>query len=223
MTITVNSIATPLKVLISWFMKLSILGVVFYSFFIRVNIPFATLAVLAFSISLAPNIIEKNHKINLPLELDLLVTFALYLHIVLGEWARFYHNIKGYDWIVHYVGTAVVSILAFLLTYTLHYTRKLRLTLPFIAFFTVIFALAMGTLWEITEFTVDRFFGYDTQKGLNNTMWDLIFDLIGGVTTALLGVFYIRFLSGDEKRELVYPIRELLKDLLRKRRRKQAR
>lgn len=215
MNSTLTAIATPLKVLISWLMKLSIGGVVIYSLFIRTNIPFALLATLALGISMTPNIIERNHKINLPLELDLLITFALYLHIVLGEWAHFYHTIKGYDLIVHYVGTAVVAILAFLLTYTLHYTGKLRLTLPFIGFFTVVFALAMGTIWEIAEFIVDKF-GYDAQKGLKNTMWDLIFDLIGGMTTAILGILYIKFLSGDERKKLVYPIRKILKDFFSK-------
>jgi hypothetical protein len=59
------------------------------------------------------------------------------------------------------------------------------------------FALGMGTLWEIFEFAMDRLWGMNMQKamlgdpsGLTDTMWDLIVDAVGAGGIAILGYGY---------------------------------
>lgn len=194
----------------SWAMKSSILGVVFYALFYKGDVPLALLALAAFGITLTPTILSRNYRITLPLYLDFLIALALMLDIVFGEGARFYDWVTGWDWMTHFIGTFVIAMFAFSMVYTFHYTGKLRLSLPFIAFFTMMASLAVGALWEIAEFAVDHF-GYNSQKGLNNTMWDLIFDAVGGFAVAVLGVLYIRYLAHREKRQLVSPFRRIFK------------
>lgn len=193
---------------LSWLMKLLLLGLLPYELYIG-EYPFALATALAIVLSFIPSIVERNNRVHLPFELDFLITSALFLHIFLGEVLMFYERVSIWDNVLHFYGTAVVAILAFMIVYTLHYTKKLRLTLPFIGLFTVTFALAVGSLWEIAEFTVDAVFAENTQKGLADTMWDLVYDLIGGVFIAVLGMLYVRFTKPETRRRLTRPLGEI--------------
>ncbi len=193
---------------LSWLMKFLLVGLLPYEVY-RGEYLFAFATLLAIALSFIPSIVERNYHITLPFELDLLITLALFLHTFLGEWLMFYERLWLWDKILHVYGSAVISMLAFMIVYTLHYTKKLRLTIPFVGFFTVIFAMAVGALWEIIEFTVDNLFDKTTQKGLDDTMWDLINDLIGGMVVAVLGMLYVRYSRPETRKRLARPIGEI--------------
>jgi hypothetical protein len=61
--------------------------------------------------------------------------------------------------------------------------------------------LASGVLWEIFEFLIDELttmFGYEasmTQYGINDTMTDLLFDLLGAVLAATWATAYLSDIS----------------------------
>jgi len=62
-----------------------------------------------------------------------------------------------------------------------------------VAFFAFCFAVMIGALWEIWEFTLDQLFGLNTQKsGLVDTMWDLIVDAMGALIGAGAGWAYLK-------------------------------
>lgn len=189
-------------------MKFVLLGLLPYEVYLG-HYLFAMATVLAIVLSFVPSMVERNYNIHLPFELDFLITLALFLHTFLGEVMLFYERVWLWDKVLHLYGTGVVSILAFMIVYTLHYTGKLRLTIPFIGFFTVTFALAVGSLWEIAEFSVDFLFGKVTQKSLDDTMWDLVYDLIGGVMIAVVGMFYVRYSKPETRKRLTRPLGEV--------------
>ncbi len=193
---------------LSWLMKLLLVGL-FPLEIMRGAYLFALATLLAIIISFVPSIVQRNYRVVLPFELDLLITLALFLHIFLGEWFMFYERLWIWDKVLHVYGSAVVAILAFMTVYTLHYTKKLRLTIPFVGFFTVIFALAMGAVWEIIEFSVDAVFSLTTQKGLQDTMWDLINDLVGGIVVAVIGMIYVRYSRPETRKRLARPLGEV--------------
>ena len=63
----------------------------------------------------------------------------------------------------------------------------------FVALFVFAFSMMMGSVWEIFEFSIDSFFGFNMQKsGLVDTMWDLIVDAIGALFISILGYFYVK-------------------------------
>lgn len=161
-------------------------------------------------ISLVPSIIERNYRVTLPFELDLLITLSLFLHTFMGEGLDLYKRVPYWDKLLHLYGGSVVAIFGFLIAYTLHYTKKVRLSIPLIGLFTVTFALAVGALWEIGEFAVDSAFGRHTQDGLADTMWDLIDDLIGGSFAAALGMLYVRYSKPETRKRLTKPLGEVL-------------
>ena len=193
---------------ISWLMKLVLLAMLPYEIYTG-DYPFALATLVAIAVSLTPAVLERNYKITLPFEFDLLITLAIFLHMFLGETLMFYERIEQWDTVLHLFSTAVISLLAFMIVYTFHYTKKLRLSIPLVGFFTVIFAMFVGSLWEILEYVVDVVFKTSAQKGLPDTMWDLIYDLLAGVIVACLGMTYVRYSKPDERRRVTRPLREL--------------
>lgn len=170
---------------------------------------FAAATAIAIAISLVPAVVERNHRMHLPFEFDFLITLALFLHTFLGEGFMFYEKVYAWDKALHLYGTAVISLLAFMIVYSLHYTRKLRLTIPLIGFFTVTFALAVGAMWELCEFAVDLLFDKNTQKGLDDTMWDIFYDLVGGTVVAAFGMVYVRYTAPETRKKLTKPLGEI--------------
>ncbi len=197
-----------LSTALSWLMKFIMIGMLPYVVYKEFYL-FALATVVAIGISLLPSIVERNYRITLPFEMDLLITLLIFLHTFFGEWLKFYDRLWIWDKILHVYGTAVISLLAFMIVYSLHYTKKLRLTLPFVGLFTIIFAMAVGSFWEIGEFAVDKIFNKDTQTGLDNTMWDLINDFIGGAFISILGIIYIRYSKPHDRKRLTKPLGEI--------------
>ena len=65
--------------------------------------------------------------------------------------------------------------------------------------FAFLFAVTIGTLWEIFEFFMDQFFGLNMQKpmlgdpsGLTDTMWDMIVNAIGATCISFVGWRYLK-------------------------------
>lgn len=193
---------------LSWFMKLLMVLLLPVELY-KGEYLFSILLVFSVVLSLVPSLVQRSYSVTLPFELDLLITLSIFLNTFMGEGLNFYQRIWLYDKALHIYGSAVVGLLAFVVVYTLNYTRKVRLSLPLIGFFTVTFAMAMGGIWEIMEFTVDSLFDKTTQNGLTDTMWDLINDLIGGIITAVIGMLYVKYSNPDVRKKLAMPLGEV--------------
>jgi len=193
---------------LSWFMKLLMVLLLPVELY-KGDYLFSILLVFSVVLSLIPSLVERSYRVTLPFELDLLITLSIFLNTFMGEGMNFYQKVRLYDKALHIYGTAVVGLLAFVIVYTLNYTRKVRLSLPFIGFFTFTFAMAMGGIWEIMEFAVDSVFGKTTQNGLADTMWDLINDFVGGVITAAIGMLYVKYSNPDTRKRLAMPLGEV--------------
>ena len=199
---------TTISAALSWLMKLILAGLFFYSAY-KWDYLLAAAAIIAILLSLLPSLLGRNYNATLPWELDFLITLALFLHTFFGEWLRYYDRLWFFDKIMHLYGTSLIAILAFMIVYTFHATGKLRLTLPFIGLFTVAFAMAVGGLWEIGEFAFDKTFGRNTQYSLDNTMWDMVNNLIGGTLVAFIGMLYVRYSRPDERKRITKTVGEV--------------
>lgn len=97
---------------------------------------------------------------------------------------------------LHALSGIVLGFIGFLIVHLISEERNVKLPPILIAIFSFSFALALGVMWEIFEFSMDRGFGMVMQhNSLVDTMTDLIVDAIGGIFTALVGYFYVK--GGD--------------------------
>jgi hypothetical protein len=199
---------TTLNNAISWAMVLLLLAVLVNEIVLGQYV-YAAGAVAAIIIAFLPAIISRNIKVNLPWYLEFLVLLALFLHI-LGNSLYLYRSIAYYDVIMHLLGTAIIALIAFLVVFVLHFTGKIKVSIRLIGIFTFIFALAVGALWEIAEFSLDQVMKTNAQMtwldpaaGLKDTNTDLIFDALAGGIVAIIGMWYVKRISPKAMRSYV--------------------
>jgi len=149
-------------------------------------------------ITLVPSILKRNFHVTLPWILDFMITITLFVHIA-GGILSLYNTFPLYDKIAHFISAVFVSFLAFIVIYILdEYWEGLHMDKYAMAFFVIVATMAMGVAWEFNEWITDLFFGTNSQRGLQDTMTDLLVDTIGGTIMAIVGVNMIK--SGKLKR-----------------------
>ncbi len=142
-----------------------------------------------------PALMERQFKVTIPPEFELLAILFIFASLFLGEVRGYYLRFWWWDALLHTGSGLLLGLVAFLLVYVLNQIERIDLHLKpgFVALFSFAFAMAVGAVWEIFEFAVDSFFGLNMQKsGLNDTMWDLIVDAFGALVFAVTGYLYMR-------------------------------
>lgn len=188
--------------LISYFMKIILIIAIIYEF-IKSNYSALFISILTLILLLFPYFLKNKYNMILPLEIEFLITFFIFGTLFLGEVQGFYLKYAYWDLILHGLSGILLGLLGFAIVYSVvkYDERKNNLTPVFIALFTFTFAVAIGAIWEIYEFTMDTLFGFNMQKtGLIDTMSDLIVDSIGALFISFSAYYY----SKNVKRGLFY-------------------
>ncbi len=117
----------------------------------------------------------------------LLVTGTLLAaHIVFGMYFELYEASVWYDKIMHVIGSSAVAYVLFVTVDV--YSRQWQLAMPPIVapMLVVLGTLSAGTFWEFFEYGIDTTGLFQAQRGLDDTMQDLLADAIGAVIAATL-------------------------------------
>lgn len=154
--------------------------------------------IIALGLTMVPAAVTRRGYITLPWEINLLVALSLYLHIAGGVRGFYEIYYPYYDKVAHLISGITVSVLAFVAVLLLDRFSRLNLSRRMIVGFVIIFAMAMEGFWEIYEWTFDTFLGTTLQHGLDDTMLDMIFVLVGAVAVALAGNRYLSEFSKEE-------------------------
>jgi hypothetical protein len=153
-------------------------------------------AFIGFFLTCIPYLIARRIQVTLPWEVNLLIAFAVFLHVA-GYSQQLYSLLYPYyDKFAHFVSSVTVAVLAFVSILLINRFSCTKLARWQIFFYILIFTMAIGAFWEIYEYLMDTFFStYLTkplQHGLDDTMVDLIIDLFGGFVVGLFGMWYIQ-------------------------------
>lgn len=166
----------------------------------------AFLTSMIIAITFFPLLFERRFRIHIPPELQLAAIAFVFASLFLGEIRDYYTRFWWWDMALHTTSGFLLGILGFLLVHVMNETEKIHVHMKpgFVAFFAFMFALGVGALWEIFEFTMDSLFGMNMQKpmlgdpsGLTDTMWDLIVDATGALVIAVMGWRYLK--NADRK------------------------
>lgn len=165
---------------------------------------FATIAVLV-----APPLLARTSRANVPVELELAALWGAVSDMTLGRLAGLYAGTIWYDKVLHFGNSLLVGLLAFLCVYALRFTGRLQAASTASAIIIVLLALGVGALWEIAEYVADLTFAKGAQGSpalppLDDTMWDLILDGIGGALGGLVGAVYMRRSRRSAQRALAF-------------------
>lgn len=152
-------------------------------------------SILTLFLGVLPSLLQKNYKINLPLEFELIILIFIFSTLYLGEVSGYYEIYWWWDIMLHTLSGIIIGMIGFLIVYILNSQKKIHLHLTpiFIAIITFSFAVSIGVIWEIFEYFMDIIFGLNMQRsGLVDTMGDLIVDSIGGIIIGTAGYFYTK-------------------------------
>lgn len=152
-------------------------------------------------VTFIPFIAERRLRVHIPPQLQLLGIAFVFAALFLGEMRDYYTRFWWWDILLHTASGLLLGVVGFLLVHVLNEVEKIGMHMKpgFVAFFAFLFAVGLGTLWEIFEFCMDTFFGTNMQKpmlhdpsGLLDTMVDLIVDTLGALVISLFGYYHLR-------------------------------
>jgi hypothetical protein len=161
----------------------------------------AFLVIAIMAIILSPAALGRRFRVHIPPEFQVLPIVFVFAALFLGEIQSYYVRIWWWDIALHTSSGLLTGILGFLLVYVLNESEHIDVHMRprFVALFAFLFAVTVGTLWEIFEFIMDQSFGANMQKsmfgdpsGLTDTMWDMIVNALGALVISVLGWWYMR-------------------------------
>lgn len=165
-----------------------------------------------------PNIISKKTKIVIPSNMYIAYILFLYGAVFLGEVRNYYYKVPHWDIILHTFSGVMFGALGFSFVNILNKYEKVHVKLSplFVSLFAFTFAVALGVIWEIYEFTFDGLLGLNMQKfalengtqlvgrtALADTMEDLIVDCIGAFTMSVIGYISLKYKKGWVEKLLI--------------------
>ncbi len=153
-------------------------------------------------VMMLPTFISRKFRLVVPNFMCVLYYIFLYLAVFLGEIFSFYYKIPYWDVLLHTMSGAMLGALGFILVDWLNQDARVKLSASpvFVSLFAFSFALAIGAMWEIYEFSFDAIFGLNMQKfrlengaglvgqaALVDTMKDIITDAVAAMAVSVIG------------------------------------
>jgi len=164
------------------------------------DLPTALNAIAGIAITFVPSFITRKYNIPLDPGLTLWITLAIFMD-ALGTFA-FYENVARWDNITHALSASVIAAAGYALIRAIDiYTDEIYIPSKMLFLFILLFVLATGVIWEIMEFLTDELaaeLGYKAvlvQHGINDTMIDMSFNLLGAILAATWGAAYLSDIS----------------------------
>ena len=166
-----------------------------------------TQCLLGLVVMFLPALLEKHLRITVPNYIYVMYFIFLYCAIYLGEVRSFFYVIPQWDTFLHGFSAMMLGSLGFSLVSILNDSKRTHVQLSplFVGLFAFCFAIAMGALWEIYEFSFDGLLGMNMQKfrledgtlligheALRDTMEDIITDALGALIVYVVGALTMK-------------------------------
>lgn len=124
------------------------------------------LCILTLLLLIVPSLVQLTFRVELPTTLEIIILLFIFAAEILGEISHFYLIFPFWDTILHTLNGFLAAAIGFSLVDLLNKSEKIQFELSplFIAIVAFCFSMTIGVIWEFFEFSMDTFFGMDTQK-----------------------------------------------------------
>jgi len=157
----------------------------------RWTVAFVSLSTLA--LSLTPPLLASRLHIRLPRWIIAAVALFVFATLFLGEVLDFYERLWWWDIALHGLSALGFGFTGFLFVFILFEGDRYAAPAWALGLLAFCFAVTIGVIWEVFEFSMDQAFGMNMQKsGLMDTMGDLVVDVIGAGIAGITGALYLR-------------------------------
>ncbi|WP_339104989.1 hypothetical protein [Haloterrigena salinisoli] len=185
--------------LLSRVMQVALAVLLLYGLFTR-DLTTVSNSAIALGITFLPAVFERDRRLPLEPGLVFWLTAAVFLH-ALGS-AGLYAFIGPWDSLTHTVSASIVAAAGYAVVRAIDlHTDEIYFPPRMLVAFILVFVLAFGVLWELLEFALDwsaQRLGLSAvvaQHGLDDTIVDLVYDVVGAAVAAIWGSFYLTELS----------------------------
>lgn len=151
---------------------------------------------IALGITFLPAALERNYRLPLDPWLAGWVTVAVFLH-TLGS-AGFYGYFGWWDHLTHAFSATLIAGIGYITVRALElHHAEILLPRRFAFVYIVTFVIAFGVVWELFEYGLDALSAATgltmplAQRGLDDTVIDLMFNTFGAVLVATFGQLYL--------------------------------
>ena len=124
------------------------------------------LCILTLVLFLVPSFIEKRIHIDIPDTLETIILLFIFSAEILGEINAYYLIFPYWDTLLHTINGFLAAALGLSLIDILNKNDKFAISLSpvFVALVAFCFSMTIGVIWELFEFSMDNFLGFDMQK-----------------------------------------------------------
>ena len=124
------------------------------------------LCILTLILFIVPSLVQATFKIDIPKTFEITILCFIFSAEILGEINGYYQLFEHWDVILHTLNGFLAASVGFSLVYLLNKNDNLQFSLSplFVVLVAFSFSMTIGVLWEIGEFSVDVFLGFDSQK-----------------------------------------------------------
>jgi hypothetical protein len=175
---------------------------------------------LGLTILFLPGLLERRCKVVITNFIYIFFVVFLYAAIILGEVHDFYYRVPHWDTLLHGCSGIMLGAIGVSVIDIFNNSKKVNLNLSegFTALFAFFFAVSLGGIWEIYEYSMDMFFGFNMQRyklengtplsgqsALYDTMKDLVFDVSGALVICILGYIMLKYKNKHTLKALSIP------------------
>jgi hypothetical protein len=182
-------------------------------------------ALITFILSYGPSINEARQKIDLPDILEIVIVLFIYAGLFLSSRFSLYRKYFWWDDLLHTLSGVIIGFIGFIAIHKMNHKYSMDISPLLVAIFSFTFAVTLGVIWEIMEFSCDVFIGSTHQQwdlpdtemlmgkpyqgsGLRDTMSDLIVDSIGAFVTSLITYYMYK----NQKKRTMEKIQKIIHD-----------
>jgi hypothetical protein len=151
----------------------------------------AIVAVLAFVITYWPKILKRVFGVEVPAEFEVIVILFLYGLFLFGKIQGFHFAIPFWSTLFNVAAAVALGFVGLAVMHALYRGDKIQGSPFVIAFFSFCFAVAVGAVWELFEYGLDSFLGFNLQ-GSGTLMVDLSTNIAGALVVSTFGYYYIK-------------------------------
>lgn len=124
------------------------------------------LCILTLILFLVPSFIEKRIHIDIPDTLETIILLFIFSAEILGEINAYYLIFPYWDTMLHTMNGFLAAAIGLSLIDILNKNDRFAISMSpvFVALVAFCFSMTIGVVWELFEFAMDTFFGFDMQK-----------------------------------------------------------
>lgn len=122
--------------------------------------------ILTLLLLVVPSLLQMTLRVELPSTLEIIILVFIFAAEILGEIDHYYLKYENWDTMLHTMNGFLAAAIGYSLVDLLNKSKKVQFQLSpiFISIVAFCFSMTIGVIWEFFEFSMDTFFGMDTQK-----------------------------------------------------------